>query len=450
LSVATTSAPMLAWLMTPLSGAPTHEIAHGRIGMPGCMVAGLGRAVAAGGLGGALLQGACPSQRLAASGWTTSLVARPPLAAVDGRRADDGRRRAGLGPGPGRQSRWPRSWHGWAGLERWWCSAGCRSSTACGAAARAGPPIAATRGDHYDMTAAPPAFRACAQGPGLAPVLAARGSSGWAWWPPTRRAGWPWCWRDGGCCWLAAAWMLAAAGALHRHLPGHLGARPSPPWQPPRTHRLGRAAAAILTRAVNTMADLRLHNLRETLRRGHRGAAARPGGGQRRVRRAAGRVRLRQEHHAAHGGRAGRGDRRADPDRRARRHPRPPHGARHRHGVPELRPLSAHGRGAEHVVRLAPGRPQHGRDRSQGGGGGQGAEHRAPAGSASPRNCRAGSASGWPSVAPSCASRRSSCSTNRCPTWTPSCAATCAPSWRCCTSAWARPRCTSRTTRWKP
>jgi ABC-type proline/glycine betaine transport system ATPase subunit len=48
---------------------------------------------------------------------------------------------------------------------------------------------------------------------------------------------------------------------------------------------------------------------------------------------------------------------------------------------------------------------------------------------------------------PSCASRRSSCSTSRCPTSTPSCAGTCAPSWRCCTSAWARPRSTSRTTR---
>jgi ABC-type sugar transport system ATPase subunit len=71
---------------------------------------------------------------------------------------------------------------------------------------------------------------------------------------------------------------------------------------------------------------------------------------------------------------------------------------------------------------------------------GEGAEHRRTCCSASPRSCRAASASAWPSAAPSCASRRSSCSTSRCPTWTPSCAATCAPNSRCCTSAWARPR----------
>jgi multiple sugar transport system ATP-binding protein len=39
--------------------------------------------------------------------------------------------------------------------------------------------------------------------------------------------------------------------------------------------------------------------------------------------------------------------------------------------------------------------------------------------SASPRNCRAASASAWPSAAPSCASPRSFSSTSRCPTWTP-------------------------------
>jgi multiple sugar transport system ATP-binding protein len=42
--------------------------------------------------------------------------------------------------------------------------------------------------------------------------------------------------------------------------------------------------------------------------------------------------------------------------------------------------------------------------------------------SASPRTCRAASASAWPSAAPSCASPRSSCSTSRSPTWTPRCA----------------------------
>jgi multiple sugar transport system ATP-binding protein len=39
-----------------------------------------------------------------------------------------------------------------------------------------------------------------------------------------------------------------------------------------------------------------------------------------------------------------------------------------------------------------------------------------------PKDLSAASASVWPSAAPSCASPRSSCSTSRCPTWTPRCA----------------------------
>jgi multiple sugar transport system ATP-binding protein len=34
--------------------------------------------------------------------------------------------------------------------------------------------------------------------------------------------------------------------------------------------------------------------------------------------------------------------------------------------------------------------------------------------------------------------RRCSCSTNRCPTWTPACASTCGWSWRGCATRWAR------------
>jgi ABC-type branched-subunit amino acid transport system ATPase component len=56
---------------------------------------------------------------------------------------------------------------------------------------------------------------------------------------------------------------------------------------------------------------------------------------------------------------------------------------------------------------------------------------------ASRASCRAASASAWPWAAPSCGSRRSSCSTSRCPTWTPSCARR--PGWRSrsCTRNWA-------------
>ena len=58
-----------------------------------------------------------------------------------------------------------------------------------------------------------------------------------------------------------------------------------------------------------------------------------------------------------------------------------------------------------------------------------------------PASCRVASASASQWAEPSCASPRSSCSTNPCPTWTPSCAAR--PVWksRSCTPSWASPAC---------
>ena len=56
-----------------------------------------------------------------------------------------------------------------------------------------------------------------------------------------------------------------------------------------------------------------------------------------------------------------------------------------------------------------------------------------------------GSASPWGGR--SCAIRRSSCSTSRCPISTPSSGCRCAPRSRPCTSGWARPRSMSPTTR---
>jgi hypothetical protein len=100
----------------------------------------------------------------------------------------------------------------------------------------------------------------------------------------------------------------------------------------------------------------------------------------RRVHGAAGRVRLRQDHHAAHDRGAGGRDRGPGAHRRPRRDARAPDGARHRDGVPELRALPAHGRGAQHVVCAAAGAAAAGRGRCQGGGRGQGAEHRGAAG----------------------------------------------------------------------
>ena len=73
-----------------------------------------------------------------------------------------------------------------------------------------------------------------------------------------------------------------------------------------------------------------------------------------------------------------------------------------------------------------------------------------PISTASPRRCRAASASASPWAARSCATRRCSCSTSRCPTSTPSCAARCAPRSRRCRSS-SRPRWSSSpTTRSRP
>jgi lactose/L-arabinose transport system ATP-binding protein len=57
---------------------------------------------------------------------------------------------------------------------------------------------------------------------------------------------------------------------------------------------------------------------------------------------------------------------------------------------------------------------------------------------ASPRRCRAGSASASPSGAPSCGGRRCSCSTSRCRTSMPSCASRCGSRSRGCTRRSAR------------
>ena len=59
-----------------------------------------------------------------------------------------------------------------------------------------------------------------------------------------------------------------------------------------------------------------------------------------------------------------------------------------------------------------------------------------------------GSGSRW--AVPSCASRTCSCSTSRCPTWTPSCGCRCGPRSRRSISSSGRRSSTSRTTRSRP
>jgi hypothetical protein len=106
-------------------------------------------------------------------------------------------------------------------------------------------------------------------------------------------------------------------------------------------------------------------------------------------------------------------------------------------GVPDLRALSAHDGGREHGLRPAHERPRGPRST----GGAEAAEilQIDLSRTASPRRCPAASASAWPSVAPSCANPRSSCSTSRSPTSMPSFASRCGSRSRGCTTRSARP-----------
>ena len=109
-------------------------------------------------------------------------------------------------------------------------------------------------------------------------------------------------------------------------------------------------------------------------------------------------------------------------------------GARHRHGVPELRALPAHDRRRQHGLLADAEERAQGRDRGEGEAGGRDPRPLAPARALSRASSPAASASASPWAAPSCATRRSSCSTSRSPTSTPSCASRCAPRSRTCTS----------------
>ena len=95
--------------------------------------------------------------------------------------------------------------------------------------------------------------------------------------------------------------------------------------------------------------------------------------------------------------------------------------ARHRHGVPELRALSAHDRVRQHGLRPAHPRPR----RATRSAGGWTRRRRCSVSVSCWRASRgsfpAASASAWRWAGRSCATRSCSCSTSRCPTWTPSC-----------------------------
>ncbi len=88
---------------------------------------------------------------------------------------------------------------------------------------------------------------------------------------------------------------------------------------------------------------------------------------------------LRQVHHAAHDRGAGGNHRRRDLDRRRRGERRAAARPRHRHGVPELRAVSAHERVRQHGVRPEAAEISQGRDQAPRGRGGAHPGHRAAA-----------------------------------------------------------------------
>ena len=201
----------------------------------------------------------------------------------------------------------------------------------------------------------------------------------------------------------------------------------------PTAHRSSLGAGAPKMGTMN--GDRRYPQRAQGVRLG-RGAARRQRRHRRqRVRRARRPFRLRQVHAAAHARGAREHHGRRDRDRRARGQHVAAEGPRHRHGVPELRALPAHDRVRQHGLLHEARQGAGARSWSGRCGGRQDPGPRAAPAALSRASFRAASASASPWAAPSCATRRSSCSTSRCPTSTPSCACRCAPRSRSCTSA---------------
>ena len=197
------------------------------------------------------------------------------------------------------------------------------------------------------------------------------------------------------------------------------------------------------------MATLESPGLRKSFGATAGAARHRPVAGRRRDAGDRRRLGLRQVDAAAAGRGAGDADRRAHPARRPRRHRLDP-SERDIAMVFQNYALYPH---MTVFDNMAYGLRIRGLSRDEitppGRRGGRAARARRAAGSASRGSYPAASASAWRWAARSCANRSCSCSTSRCPTWTPSCACRCAPKSAGCSGAWASPACTSRTTRWR-
>ena len=139
-----------------------------------------------------------------------------------------------------------------------------------------------------------------------------------------------------------------------------------------------------------------------------RGPRPRPGDRRRRVPGAGRPVRLRQDHRAADGRRAGGHQHRRDEDRRPGGQHALAEGPGHRDGVPVLRAVPAHDGGRQHRLRPEDPEDGQGRDRPPGAEGRGHARARDRCWTASPSSSPAVSGSGSPWAGPSSASRRSS------------------------------------------
>ena len=139
---------------------------------------------------------------------------------------------------------------------------------------------------------------------------------------------------------------------------------------------------------------------------------------------------------------------RRDPHRRAAGQRAAPQGPRHRHGVPVLRALPEHDRGAEHLVRPRDARRAEGPSATAPSPAWPSCSRSSPCLSRKPApalgRAAAARGDGPRTGAPA---RRSSCSTSRSRTSTPSSGSRCAPRSRSCTSGSRPPSSTSPTTR---
>ena len=134
-----------------------------------------------------------------------------------------------------------------------------------------------------------------------------------------------------------------------------------------------------------------------------------------------------------------RAERGHDRDRRPSRQRHAAQGPRRRHGVPGLRALSAYDGRGEYRLRPAGAEFPEAGNRERGSAAPPRCWTSRRCSTASRASYPAASASASPSAAPSCATRRSSCSTSRCPTSTPNCATRCGARSSACTRSLAPP-----------